>query len=117
MHVPGGQVGGGSAAVVFVVDAHRPGLAWGQGGVAAAAGLDGGLLIGAEHVLVGAGRLAVEDPAVQVEDPGAFGGEVRVPDEDPGAVLPGLEGVLGQPAAHGGGRDGLHHAMGGGLPG
>ncbi|MFE7478528.1 transposase domain-containing protein, partial [Streptomyces sp. NPDC057575] len=39
----GGQVGQGTAAAVGVVDPHCPGLSGGQGGVAAAAGLDGGL--------------------------------------------------------------------------
>ena len=43
--VVGGEVGQRPAAVVLVLDAHDPTLARGQGGVAAAAGLDGGLLI------------------------------------------------------------------------
>ena len=51
-HVVGGQVGQRAAAVVFVLDAHDTTLAGRQGGVAAAAGLDGGLLVTADDVLV-----------------------------------------------------------------
>ena len=52
MDVPGGQVGQRAAAVVVVLDAHRTGFARRQGGVAAAPGLDRGLLIGADHIVV-----------------------------------------------------------------
>jgi hypothetical protein len=52
--VPAGQVGQGAPAPVVVLDAHRAGLARGQGGVAAAAGLDGGLLIGADDPVASA---------------------------------------------------------------
>lgn len=42
-----------------------------------------------------------------VQDPLGFCAEVRVADEDPGPVLPGLECVLVQPAAHRGCGDGV----------
>src|SRR5204863_8214185 len=64
VHIPSGQVGKRPAPVVFVLDAHHPGPAGCQGGVAAAAGLDGGLLVRAEHVVTWAQRLAVEDSGV-----------------------------------------------------
>src|SRR5262249_49490321 len=104
--VPGGQVGQGAAALVVVLDAHRAGLAGRQGGVAAAAGLDGGLLIGADDVVVAARRRAVPGPGVRVERPGGLYRELRVADRDPGPVLPGLERVTGEPAADGGRRGG-----------
>ncbi len=47
--VVGGEVGQGAAAAVGVVHAHGPGLAGCEGGVAAAAGLDGGLFVRAER--------------------------------------------------------------------
>jgi hypothetical protein len=47
-------------------------------------------LIRGEHALVLAERLAVEDLGVQVEHPGGFEDEVRVPREDPRPVLPRL---------------------------
>jgi hypothetical protein len=73
--------------------------------VAAAAGLDGGLLVGAEDILVVAERLAGEPPLVEVEDDGCLGGEVGVAGKDPGAVLPRLDRVVLQPAPQRGGRD------------
>jgi hypothetical protein len=101
--VVGGQVGQRAAALVFVVDAHGAGPAGRQGGVAAAACLDRGLLIGGDHVFAVAERAAVEDPRVEVQDPGGLGGEVRVADEQPGPVLPGLDRVGSQDPADGGG--------------
>src|SRR5680860_658757 len=50
--VVGGEVGHRTAAVVVVVDPNRSGLAGGQCGVAAAAGLDGGLLVGRDHEIL-----------------------------------------------------------------
>jgi len=52
-----GQVGHGGAAVVIMVDPDLTGLAGRQGGVAAAAGLDGGLLVGGDHIIVAANGL------------------------------------------------------------
>jgi hypothetical protein len=115
--VVGGQVGQGPAASVLVVDAHRPGLSGGQGRVAAAAGLDRGLLVAGDHVLVRAEGFAFVGAGVQVKDALGLGAEVRVPDEDPGPVLPGSDGVLPQPAAHGGRRDAVGDAAGGQLGG
>jgi hypothetical protein len=66
-----------------------------------------GLLVGAEDVLVLAQRDAFEGAGVQVQDPLGFGTEVGIADEDPGPVLPGLEGILAQPAAHCGRGDGV----------
>jgi hypothetical protein len=59
--VPDGQVGTCSTALVFVLYPHGAGLARGQGGVAAAAGLDRGLLIGADHEVVLAQGFAVAE--------------------------------------------------------
>jgi hypothetical protein len=67
--------------------------------------LDGGLLIGGDHIVLRAQRLPVLDPLVQVEHPLCLGLEVGVGDEDPRLVLPGFEGVLGQPSPHRGRRD------------
>ena len=66
--VPGGQVGPGALALVLVLDPHRrgrvPGGTWG----AASAGLDAGLLVGRDHVVVRPQRLALPDAVVEVED-------------------------------------------------
>jgi hypothetical protein len=60
--------------------------------VDAHAGLDAGLLVGAEHVLVVAERFPFPFPLVEVQDAGGLEGEVRVAGEDPRPVLPGLQG-------------------------
>jgi hypothetical protein len=85
--------------------------------MAAAAGLDGGFLVRAEHVVVLAERLAVEDAGVQVEHHGGSLREVRCARRDPGPVLPGFERVAAKPAAHGGAADRLDHAGGDRLVG
>src|SRR5438034_1794370 len=86
------------------------------GRVAAAAGLDGGLLIRADDIVAPARWLAVPDAGVQVEYPGGLGGEFGVADGDPGPVLPGFEGISGQPPADRG-RRGRDLAAGGQLAG
>ena len=107
--VVGGQIGEGSEAAVLFLGAHRPARARRERQVDAHAGLDAGLLIGAEHVVVLTERLAFPFPLVKVEDPAGLDGEVRVAGEDPRPVLPGLEVLISEPAAHrrrrGQGRD------------
>jgi hypothetical protein len=73
--VVGGQVGERAAAVVVVVDSGRADLAGWERGVAAAAGLDGGLLVGGDHVLGCAQRFCVPGSGVEVEHPLRLGGE------------------------------------------
>ncbi len=70
------------------------------GGVAPGAGLDGGLGVHREDPVARRQPPALVVPLVQVEDDGGLGGEVRVTGEDPGLVLPGLDGVLGQDPQH-----------------
>jgi hypothetical protein len=72
--------------------------------VEAHAGLDAGLLVGAEDVVVLAKRPSFPFPLVEVQDPAVLPGEARVAGEDPRPVLPGLDGVVSEPTAHGGRR-------------
>jgi hypothetical protein len=51
--------------------------------MAARQGLELGLLVGGDHVVVLAEGLAVKGSVVAVEHTGCLGGEVRVPREDP----------------------------------
>ena len=81
--VPGGQVGQGTAPLVLVLDPHHAGQSGWQGRVAAAAGLDGGLLIRAHHEVAFAKWLALVDSGVQVQHDGGAGGKVRCPWGDP----------------------------------
>jgi hypothetical protein len=63
--------------------------------MAAAARPDRGLLVRRDDVLALAQPGTLEASRVQVEDPGGLGGEAGVAGEDPGAVLPRLDGILG----------------------
>ena len=67
-------------------------------------GLELGLLIGADHILVGAELDPAPEPLVELEHPGRLDREVRVPREDPRPVLPGLDRVLMQPPPYRRGR-------------
>jgi len=58
--------------------------------VAAATGLDGGLLVRADDVVVRAEGLVVPAAGVEVQDAGRFGPEVRVGDETQDRCCQGL---------------------------
>jgi hypothetical protein len=73
--------------------------------VLADAGLDGGLLVGGDHELVGPQRGVAEAAGVEVEDAGRLGTEVGVAGEDPAPMLPRLDRIRTQPAPDGGARD------------
>ncbi len=45
-------------------------------------------------------QLAFPAAAVKLEDAAGLGGELGIAGKDPGAVLPGLDRVLGQPAPY-----------------
>jgi hypothetical protein len=64
--VGGGLVGQRPVALVRVFDARHPRLAQSQGGVAAAAGLDRGVLVGADRELALAWRLALPGSVIQI---------------------------------------------------
>ena len=67
VHVVRGEIGHRAATVVVVVDPHHPGLARWQGGVAAAPRLDGGLLVGGDHIVSRAQRFPVPFPGIQIQ--------------------------------------------------
>jgi hypothetical protein len=79
--------------------------------MAAGEGLELGLLVRGDHVVVGAERDAVEDARVQVENPSCFRTEVGVAGEDPRPVAPRLDRVGVQPAAHRRRRDRLDETL------
>jgi len=98
--VPSSEVAQSAASFVLVLDALAALDGWrgGQRPVLAVAGLDRWLLIAADDVVAGVQQLALPAPRVQVEDPAGLGGEVRIAGEDPGALLPWLDRILGEPA-------------------
>lgn len=104
MYAVGGQVSEGAEAVVLALGLHRPPRPRREREVDTPAGLDAGLLVGAEHVVVLAKRLPFPYPLVEIQDAGGLEGEVRVAGKDPRPVLPGLQGVISEPTAHSGRR-------------
>jgi hypothetical protein len=65
-----------------------------QAGVDPRAGLDGGLLVGADHELARVKEAALEAARIEVEHDRGLGEEVGIGGEEPGAVAPGLDRVL-----------------------
>jgi len=80
--------------------------------VEAAQGLELGLLIGTDHIVVGSQRFALPATLVQIKDPGGPGREVGVAGKDPGPVLPWLDRIGVQPASHRGRGDRLSDTAG-----
>jgi hypothetical protein len=101
MDVPRSQVGPGSLARVLVFDAHRPSRTCGSDAVFAASGLDAGLLVGADYEIGCSQRTTLPHPLVEIEDSAGLAGEIRVPREDPAAMMPRADGVLREPAPNG----------------
>lgn len=62
--------------------------------------LDAGLLVCAEHELIPVQVFALPAPGIQLNDAPGLAGEVRIAREDPGAMLPGSNRSLVQPAPH-----------------
>jgi hypothetical protein len=100
VHVIDGEEGEVAVAVVLAFGPHRPPGAGREREVEVHAGLDAGLLIHAEHVLAAAERPSFPFPLVRVKDAPGLEGEARVAEEDARPVLPGLDGVIGEPAVH-----------------
>src|SRR6266542_195938 len=95
--VPGGEVLDGAGPRVVALDVARlartTGLARSGSGHTAQAGLDAGLLVGADDVVIGPQGVALEDELVEVQDHLDLGHEVGIARVHPARVLPGLERV------------------------
>src|SRR5712691_137415 len=101
MDVERGQVSPGPEPRVLVLDSHRLARSGLRRGVLPRAGLDAGLLVGADHELVRAQPAALPDAMVEVEDPPGLVLEVGVAGEDPAPMLPGPDGVFVEPPPDG----------------
>ncbi len=96
-----GQVDPGSEPFVLVLDLHDLSGLRGPRRVLSGPGLDAGLLIRADDILVTPESAALPDALVKVEDAAGLFGEVRVTGKDPGAVIPGADGVSAEPTPDG----------------
>src|SRR5262245_49745833 len=104
-YVPGGQILQGTTALVFVLDIGRSPRCERQGGMAAAAGLDTGLLVGAEDVVLGTQGLALPHARIEVQNRAGLVGKLRVPWKYPVLVAPRFDGICSEYPPHGAATD------------
>ena len=108
--VESGEVGPGTAALVFVLDAHEAMGSRRQGRMCATTGLHAGLLIGGDDKFVAFEGFVLPRAAIQVEDAVGPDGKIGVARKDPTALIPRANGVLVEPAPDGASRDAGHQA-------
>ena len=97
-HIPRRQIRPGSEAPIFMLHAHRARRRRRKRCVTTAACLDTGLLVRADHTISRGKCRAMPAPLVQIEHAGGFALKVRIAREDPTAVRPGTDRILGEPA-------------------
>lgn len=100
-HIPSGKIGPRSAALIFVLDAHGAVDRGGQGGVNAPASLNARLLIGGQNAIGLAQGFALPLRLIQVQYSAGFELESRITRENPGAMSPGSNGIVAEPAPQG----------------
>lgn len=97
MDIPGRQIGPGTLAEVLVLDAGRPVRSSRQRRMLAVAGLDAGLFVCGNHIVINAQWDTVPGARVEIEDGTGFSGEVGIAREDPASMLPGTKGIGAEP--------------------
>jgi hypothetical protein len=80
-------------------------------------GLNGSLLVGADHVFLIPKRHTLPPSFVEIQDPRGLIREVGSPREDSGAMVEGADGIFGEPPPDGAPRDMPHDAPSDHLPG
>ena len=105
MDIPSCQVGPSALAKVLVLDARGTMGSGRQGWLFPAAGLNAGLFVSGDDVVVSAQRSAFPDAFVQIKDGAGFVGKVGVAREDPASMLPRTEGIAAEPAPQSGTAD------------
>jgi hypothetical protein len=98
MDIPSRQVGPGALAKVLVLDASGTAGSWWECGLFAPSGLNAGLFVGGNNIVIRTQRGAFPNPLVKIEDRTGFIGEVGIAREDPGSMLPRAEGISAEPA-------------------
>ena len=116
VHIPRSQVGEGAVALVLVLHPQGTPRRWWQRGMATSQGLDRRHLVGGDDVLVATQLGARKAAGVEVEHAPRLRLEGRIAREDPAAVRPGTNRILGEPAPDGGPRDLRHDAAADHLP-
>ena len=62
-----------------------------------AAGLNTGLFVCADDVIIGTQGSALPDTLVKIEDGSGFCGKVRIARKDPASMFPGAKGIAAEP--------------------
>jgi hypothetical protein len=105
MNIPSSQVGPGAFAKVLMLYVHGTMGGGRHGWLFPAPGLDAGLLIGGNDVVVSAQWNAVPDAFVQVEDRTSFVCKVGIAREDPASMLPRAKCIAAEPTPQRGATD------------
>src|SRR5215813_6520939 len=92
-YVPGGQILQGPLALVFVFNIGRAARRGRQGGMATAAGLDAGFLVGAEDVVLGPQGFALPQARIEVQNRASLVNEVGITRKNPVLVSPRFDGI------------------------
>lgn len=98
MDIPSCQISPGAFAKVLVFDTRGTVGSWRQCWLFAASGLNAGLFVGGNDVVMRVQRNAFPNAFVKVEDGTGFLGEVGIAREDPASMLPRPERIAAEPA-------------------
>src|ERR687884_691219 len=98
--VPGGQILQGSTALVCVLDIGHWARRGRQRGMATAAGLDAGLLVGAEDVVLGPQGFALPPARIEVQNRAGLGNEEGITRKNPVLVSPRFDGICRENPPH-----------------
>jgi hypothetical protein len=77
-----------------------------------AAGLNTGLFVRADDVIIGTQWSALPDTLVKIEDGSGFCGKVRIARKDPASMFPGAKGIAAEPAPQSSAADLSDQALG-----
>jgi hypothetical protein len=91
--IPPCQVVQRAATLVLVFDAVGPPWSWRQTRMAPDTGLDTGLFIGTNNVILGAKGFALPYLSVQIQNPPGLGGKEGITGENPVLLLPGFHRI------------------------
>jgi hypothetical protein len=112
MDIPGCQVGPGTHAEVLMLNVGRAIGRQRQCQLFSAAGLNTGLFVCADDVIIGTQWCALPDTLVKIEDESGFCSKVRIAGEDPASMFPGPKGITAEPAPQSSAADLSDQALG-----
>jgi hypothetical protein len=97
MDIPSSQVGPCSLAKVLMLDAGRAMGSRRQGGMFPTPGLDAGLFVGRQDVVIDTERHPLPSALIEIEDGSRAGSKVGISREDPTPMAPRTESIPAEP--------------------